>query len=68
MNKNKLKSVMVLHGDKNDDLAQALGISSQRFSAKINERDGAQFNQGEILLIKEKYELTAEEVDEIFFN
>lgn len=59
---------MVLHGDNNEDLAQALSISPQRFSMKINEKDGAQFSQGEITLIKERYSLSAEEIDSIFFD
>ena len=68
LNKNKLKSVMVLHGDKNEDLARILSVSPQRFSMKINEKDGAQFNQNEIALIKERYSLNAEDLDNIFLT
>ena len=45
---------MVLCGDTNVSLAEALKISPQRLSAKINEWEGAEFNQSEILIIKEK--------------
>ena len=68
MNKNLLVSKMKLHGDTNADLATAIGISPQRFSAKQNEYQGAEFNQGEILKIRERYTLTDEEVVQIFFT
>lgn len=67
MNKNLLVSKMKLHGDTNADLAAAIGISPQRFSAKLNEYQGAEFNQGEILKIRKRYSLTDEEVVQIFF-
>ena len=58
---------MKKHGDNQSDLADYIGISLQRFNAKINETDGAEFTQGEIAKIKEKYDLTAEQIDLIFF-
>ena len=67
MNKNVLISIMKLHGDNQSDLAKYLGISLQRCNAKINETDGAEFNQREIKRIKRKYNLTPEQVDMIFF-
>lgn len=67
MNSAKLKSIMVLNRDTAGDLAEAIGVSSQRFSAKINEKDGAEFNQGEIMKIKVRYNLSPDEVDAIFF-
>ena len=68
MQKDELISVMKKHGDRQEDLAKYIGISPQRFSAKINEKDGAEFTQGEIQKIKRKYNLTADQVDIIFFN
>ena len=68
MNKALLESKMKLFGDNQSKLADALGISVQRFNAKLNETDGAQFNQGEIQKVKDRYGLTSEEVDAIFFN
>jgi len=68
MNIYKLKSIMILHGDTGNTLAKALGISPQRFSAKINERNGAEFTQGEIMAIKERYNLSADDIDDIFFS
>lgn len=67
MNANKLRAKMALFGDTGGTLAEAIGISQQRFSAKLNGKD-AEFTQGEIQTIKDRYNLTAEEVDDIFFN
>ena len=58
---------MILHDDTNDMLAAALGITPQRLSAKINETGGAEFTQREIRIIKIRYRLTPEQVDNIFF-
>lgn len=68
MNKNLLESVMKAHGDTGTTLSQFLGIARSTFSAKINETNGAEFTQGEISKIKEKYLLDANKVDEIFFK
>ena len=66
MNKAKLKSIMALHGDTNKELAELLGLSEQSISNKINE-NGTEFKQGEIIKIKDKYNLSPVEVDAIFF-
>ena len=67
VNKNLLISKMKLFGDRQEDLANALGISLSRTNAKINETDGAEFTLSEMRIIKFRYHLTAEEVDAIFF-
>jgi hypothetical protein len=67
MNKDLLRSVMVLHGDTNKTLATFLGISEQSVSNKINE-NGTEFKKGEIFKIKERYNLTCDQVDLIFFT
>lgn len=67
MNGAMLKSVMVLNGDTIRDLAEYLQITPQSVSDKINERR-TEFKQGEIALIKERYGLSADQVDAIFFN
>lgn len=67
VNKNLLLSKMKLFGDRQEDLANALGLSLSRTNAKINETDGAEFTLSEIKIIKFRYHLTAEEVDAIFF-
>ena len=68
MNKQLLMSVLAKHGHKQKNLAELLSLSLSRTNAKINETDGAQFNQNEIAAIKSSYQLTAQEVDEIFFG
>jgi hypothetical protein len=66
MNKAKLRSLMTLHGDNNRDLAHYLCITEQSLSAKINEK-GTEFKQGEMRMIKERYNLSPSEFDAIFF-
>lgn len=68
MNKAKLKSVMALRGFTQSQLAEKLGISEQRLSAKINGKCGAEFNQGEISKIKRIFDLSSDDVDDIFFD
>lgn len=66
MKKELLRSIMVLHGDTNKDLADYLGITEQSVSNKINE-NGTEFKQSEIRMIRTRYNLTSEQVDLIFF-
>lgn len=67
LNNKLLRSVMILYGDTNRDLAKYLGISQQSVSSKINE-NGTEFRQGEIAKIKDRYSLFAEQVNNIFFD
>ena len=67
MNKKLLEAKMKLHGDIGKTLAMHIGIARTTLSNKMNETNGAEFTQREISRIKERYSLTAEEVDEIFF-
>lgn len=57
---------MKAHGDTQESLADALGISRTRLTAKIN--GVSDFRQLEMLFIKKRYDLTADEVDDIFFS
>lgn len=66
MRKELLRSIMVLNGDTNKDLADYLGITEQSVSNKINE-NGTEFKQGEIRMIRDRYKLTSDQVDSIFF-
>ena len=66
MNKELLRSIMVLHGDLNKDLADYLGISEQSVSNKINENE-TEFKLSEIKKIKIRYNLTKDQIDLIFF-
>lgn len=67
MNKRLLRSIMALHNETNSDLARLLGISEQSVSSKINE-NGSQFKQGEIVKIRDHYNLDAEQITNIFFS
>ena len=67
LNKNLLVSKMKLHGDTQEDLAKYIGLSTQRLNAKLNGTNGAEFSQSEIAKIKTRYNLTDEEVIQIFF-
>lgn len=66
MNKDELKVEMLRHGDNGGSLSEALGIQQATFSNKLNGK--AEFTQGEISTIKERYDLSAERLGEIFFN
>ena len=65
MDKKELRAQMARHGDTNQSLADYLGISSAAFSKKINAVHD--FRQSEIHKIIERYDLTAEEMEKIFF-
>lgn len=67
MNSDLLKSVIKLHRDTQAKLSEALGISISNLNDKINGKK-ASFRQSEIMAIKERYNLMAEEVDRIFFD
>lgn len=67
LNTNYLKSVMIKNGDTQSSLASAIGLSTSRLNAKINESAGAMFTQAEISFIINRYSLTPEEATKIFF-
>lgn len=66
MNKNLLRYYMALNGDTNKELAALLGCTEQSVSGKINEK-GTEFKQGEIAKIRDRYHLSAEQIEAIFF-
>ena len=57
---------MVYHGDTQKDLADALGITEQTISEKIN--GISDFKQSEIKALIRRWNLTPAEHDEIFFG
>ena len=67
MNKPLLKSIMALHGDSVPTLAKYLGKTAQSVYNKMNET-GTEFTQGEISKIAKRYNMTAEQVVDVFFN
>lgn len=68
MNKRELESIMKRYGDTQYDLAKAIGISRVTLNRKINEKGNIAFNQPEMNIIKERYDLNAEEIERIFFT
>lgn len=68
MNKDKLLAAIKAFGERQEDLADAIGLSRTRLSAKIHSRNNASFTQPEIAAIKKRYSLSDVEVNEIFFN
>lgn len=68
MNKKKLRAEMALYGDNYESLSKFLGIAVQTLGNKVNRYKGAQFTQSEIIQIRERYNLTDNEVVEIFFD
>ena len=66
MNINLLRAKIRENNDTQDKLALAIGISPSNLSDKINGKSS--FRQDEIAIIKERYSLSADDVDQIFFN
>lgn len=67
MNAVELKKVMLDHGDSCRSLSEFLGVKQSTFSSKLHE-NGASFRKGEIQQIIERYNLTAEQIKNIFFG
>lgn len=59
---------MSLSGDNQSTLADALGISTHSLSFKLNGKANRAFTLGEIKAIRERYNLSPEEITEIFFD
>lgn len=68
MNTSKLLGIIKENNDTQEKLADAIGLSRTRLSAKIHERNGASFNQPEILAIKKRYHLDEMTLNAVFFN
>jgi hypothetical protein len=66
MNTELLKSIIVLNKDTQGELANYLDITQGTLSFKITGK--TDFTRSEIKMIKDRYNLTAEQVNEIFFN
>lgn len=65
MNTQLLKAKMVELGSTREQLAEILELSYWSVCAKLNNR--YEFTQGEIAKISKHYNLTAEEIQQIFF-
>ncbi len=67
MNKLSLESIMKKFGDTQSSLAEYLGITRTSINKKINEKNGSSFTQPEMKAIIDKYSLSADDINEIFF-
>lgn len=67
MNSVELEVEMKRHSDTGGMLADYLGISAQTFSAKKHGKN-ADFTQSEISMIKSRYDLSPDRINEIFFD
>lgn len=63
--KNELRAAMARFGDKQEDLAKVLGLSSSGISAKIN--GTIDFRRNEIEMVILRYKLSPDEIRRIFF-
>jgi hypothetical protein len=66
MNGNLLKAVITKNGENLSILAEAMGMPTSALSQRISGR--VDFRRNEIRFIKNRYKLTCEEVDMIFFE
>lgn len=66
MNKNHFKSIMILNGDTQKTIADALNVSEQTVGDKVN--GISEFKQSEIKMLIDRWKLSPEQVDEIFFS
>ena len=66
MNKNAFKSLIILKGDTQKDVADALGVTEQTVGDKLN--GVSDFKQSEIKILIDRYDLTPEQVNDIFFD
>lgn len=67
MNKYALKEIVDKNNDTMQNLADYLGIHINTLYEKIKAKK-YDFTREQIFKIKEKYALTAEQIDSIFFN
>ena len=65
MNETEFKVIMLRHGDTNATLAEYLGLSTKTLVLKI--KGTLCFKQNEIRMIKERYNLSPEELVMVFF-
>ena len=66
MNSNEMKAVMKREGDTQKELAEALGLPVSGVNARIN--GNVDFRASEIVTIRKRYNLTDQDIGEIFFN
>lgn len=65
MDMNLLKYFMGKHGDKQADLAEALGMKQSALSSRMTGK--VDFRKDEMETIRKRYELSASDMEAIFF-
>lgn len=65
MNKNLLRYFMSVNGDNQTTLAEALGMQQSALSTRMNGK--TDFRKNEMEVIRKRYNLDAEKMQEIFF-
>lgn len=68
MNVEMFKHTMKVHQDTQTKLAEALGLEPKTVGRKINETRGASFTVPEMLAIKNRYQLSDDQANAIFFG
>ena len=66
MNSNLLKAMIIKNGDTQKKLAEAMGLPTSALNMRINGK--IEFRRNEIIFIKQRYSLSSDEVESIFFN
>lgn len=66
MNSNLLKATIIKNGDTQEKLAKDMGLPTSALNMRINGK--IEFRRNEIIFIKNRYCLSSDEVDSIFFN
>ena len=66
MNSRLLKATIVKNGDTQEKLAEAMGLQTSGLNMRINGH--TEFRRNEINFIKNRYGLTSDEIDSIFFT
>ena len=67
MNKKEFTIMMLKNNDTRESISKLLDIAKVTLSRKINE-NGTEFTRTEIEKLKDHWNLTAQDVDFIFFN
>lgn len=65
MDMNRLRYFMGKHGDNQAELAKALQLPQSALSARMNGH--TEFRQNEMDIIRKRYDLSADELQAIFF-
>lgn len=66
MNSNLLKATIIKNGDTQERLAKDMGLQTSALNMRINGK--IEFRRNEIIFIKQRYNLSSDEVDSIFFD